>query len=45
MDKDQEIKEGLEAQNLLESDVFKNTFINYKNELANYIYLVNYWYL
>lgn len=33
MDKDQEIKEGLEAQNLLESEVFKNTFINYKNEL------------
>ena len=33
MDKETEIREGLEAENILKSDVFKKTFINYKNEL------------
>lgn len=33
MDKEQEITQGLEAQNILESEVFKKTFINYKKEL------------
>jgi|TARA_B100000123_G_scaffold130232_1_gene96067 hypothetical protein len=33
MDKQKEINDGQEAERLLESDVFKNAFINYKNEL------------
>jgi len=33
MDKEQEITQGLEAQNLLESEVFKKTFINYRMQL------------
>jgi hypothetical protein len=33
MDKDTEIREGIEAENILNSDVFKKTFTNYKNEL------------
>jgi len=33
MDKQKEINDGQEAERLLESDVFKSAFINYKNEL------------
>ncbi len=33
MDKQKEINDGHEAERLLESDVFKSAFINYKNEL------------
>ncbi len=33
MDKEQEISQGKDAQNLLESEVFKKTFINYRKEL------------
>tara|TARA_S200000501_G_scaffold372664_1_gene418207 strand:- start:2955 stop:3215 length:261 start_codon:yes stop_codon:yes gene_type:complete len=33
MDKQTEINEGREAESILESDVFKKAFINYKNEL------------
>tara|TARA_Y200000002_G_scaffold366282_1_gene357070 strand:+ start:58 stop:318 length:261 start_codon:yes stop_codon:yes gene_type:complete len=33
MDKQTEINQGREAESILESDVFKKAFINYKNEL------------
>tara|TARA_B100000035_G_scaffold198859_2_gene169904 strand:- start:1627 stop:1887 length:261 start_codon:yes stop_codon:yes gene_type:complete len=33
MDKQKEINDGQEAERLLESDVFKSAFNNYKNEL------------